>query len=50
MTYQKRVDNQLATVISVLDPVSTLAVGALVGFLALSNFQLVQSAMNNVAP
>lgn len=49
-TYQKRVDNQLGTIVSVLDPVSTLVVGALVGFLALSNFQLVQSAMNTVAP
>ncbi|MCH8206028.1 MAG: type II secretion system F family protein [Chloroflexi bacterium] len=49
-TYQKRVEDQLGTVLAILDPVSTLAVGGVVLFLAMSMMQPILAQMEAMAP
>ena len=46
--YQKQLDQQLSTMLAVLEPMSTVVVGAIVGFIAFSMFVPIYSGLNAV--
>ena len=46
--YQKQAENHLSGLLSILEPLSTLAVGGVVAFLAMSNVQMVQSSLGSL--
>ena len=46
--YQKQAENHLSSLLSILEPVSTLVVGGVVAFLAMSNVQMVQSSLSSL--
>jgi type II secretory pathway component PulF len=46
--YQKQAENHLTSLLSILEPMSTLVVGGVVAFLAMSNVQMVQSSLGSL--
>ena len=48
--YQKELENRLSGLLALLEPLSTLAVGGIVLFIALSMFLPIYSGLNSVAP
>ena len=46
--YQKQAENNLSGLLSILEPASTLVVGGVVAFLAMSNVQMVQSSLSSL--
>ena len=46
--YQKQAENNLSGLLSILEPASTLVVGGVVAFLAMSNVQMVQSSLSSI--
>ena len=48
--YQKELENRLGSLLALLGPLSTLAVGGIVLFLALSMFLPIYSGLNSAAP
>lgn len=48
--YQKELENRLGSLLALLEPLSTLAVGGIVLFIALSMFLPIYSGLNSAAP
>jgi type II secretory pathway component PulF len=47
--YQKELENRLGSLLALLEPLSTLAVGGIVLFIALSMFLPIYSGLNSAA-
>ena len=45
-SYSDMVESKVTNLVAVLDPITTVAVGAVVMFIALSNIQIIQSSMS----